>query len=164
MLGQSDVVARLSLSSPTGGWGQDIPNLSVVNLEVVNSGNKDFSSFPFGLTLSDGDYAVHCDIRSSDRHHQAEIITPFGPAAPAKELDFRLAPFNRRDAYTFLLYVVALDQKAHPGEIHLSSKEPVIFRTGPTIQEITLEAASRVVLDVGRVRITLGVPTKSPTK
>lgn len=77
----------------------DVPNLLVVNLEVMNGGNRDFTSFTFGVTLTEGDFAVHCDVSSADRHHGAEIV--LGPGAPAKTLDLKLTPFNRGDAYSF---------------------------------------------------------------
>lgn len=153
-LGRSDLTATLNLSSPQGGYGQKIPNLSIINLIIVNTGNRDFSSFNFGVTLADGDSAVHCDANSSNRHHSAKLVTPLGPGGPTSEFDFSLEPFHRQDSYSFTLYVVVMDQKDSPGEIRLSSSEPIAFKNGPSVREIALEA-SKVALEVGAFKISL---------
>jgi hypothetical protein len=154
MLGKSDITAQLNLSSPNGGYGQDVPNLSIINLEVLNSGNKDYASFKFGVTLSDGDKAVHSDVETLDRHHIANITTIIGPAAPAQLIDCTLEPFNRKDIYSFKIYVVVLDKKELPGDIELSSAEPVVFKRAARIPEIAL-AASKVALEIGGVKLFL---------
>jgi hypothetical protein len=155
MLGGSDVTATLNLGLRTGDYDLPISNLSVVNVEVVNSGNKDLTSFRFGLTLTDGDHAVHCDASTPDRHHKAEIIKAFDPADPTAGVDLEVVPFNRGDAYTFTLYVVVVDGKDRPGEIRLSSQEPVIFRKSPNIQELASSLASRFVIQVGGIKLFL---------
>jgi hypothetical protein len=155
MLGGSDVKGKLTLSSSTGGYAEDIPNLFVADVEIVNRGNRDFASFKIGFTLSDGDLAVHCAISAADRHHQAKISTQLGPATPAKAIDFDLAPFNRQDLYKFTLYIVVPDAAEQPGEIQLSSPEPVIFNKAPTTTERLLAAASKVTVDLGPLKLSI---------
>jgi hypothetical protein len=128
MLGESNVRAVLTLSSEVGGTGQDVPSLFVVKLQIVNRGNSDLESFEFGITLSEKEWAVHCDIQSPDRHHVGRVVNVLGPAAPTSEIDFCLKPFNRRDAYLFSIYVVGAEDKVSLNELTLSSKNPVAFR------------------------------------
>ena len=150
----SNVVGSLSLQSVTGGYALQIPNLAVARIEVVNRGNKDYASFRLGFTLSDGDSAVLCAVSSADRHHQAKLLTTLGPGAPVTELDCVLAPFNRKDLYTFTLYIVAQQGQEQIREIWLSSPEPVIFSKAPSVAEIAAEAAKGVV-GIGPFRIGL---------
>lgn len=44
-------------------------NLFLVTLELCNKGNKNFTSFPCGITLSSGDVAIYADFESTDRKH-----------------------------------------------------------------------------------------------
>jgi hypothetical protein len=145
MLSDSDVVATLSMFSEKGGSGIQIPNLFIAEVEVTNGGNKDLASFQMGVTLSKGDVAAHCAIVTSDRHHQANVLTPIGPAAPKGEIDFALVPFNRKDTYKFRLYVIN-SLSNNPGDITPSSPEPVIFqKTSDT--SVTLANAAVLLLE-----------------
>lgn len=150
----SDIRASLTLFSATGGYAQEIPNLFVANIEVVNRGNKDYSSFKLGFTLSNGDSAVHCAASSSDRHRQAQIMTTVGPGAPVKEIDCLLVPFNRQDLYKFTLYVATQHGAEHPGDIKIGSTEPVIFSQAPSVAEIAAEAA-KLAIKVGPLKISI---------
>jgi hypothetical protein len=153
-LGGSGLRARLNLSSDEGGYGQDLPNLAIVNLELINKGNRDLPTFSFGATLAPGDVCAHCDMQSSDRHHKTNLLTAIGPGSPTVELDFVLSPFNRGDVYTFKLYIIVVDGKDSPGELKLSSTEPIIFKALLNLPEVALEAASSI--SIGPFRIGLG--------
>jgi hypothetical protein len=155
MFDGSDVTANLTLSSKKGGSAENISNLFVAQIELANRGNKDFASFGFGMTLSDQDVAVHCAINAADRHHQPQIVTPLSPAACAREIDCLLVPFNRGDRYKITLYVVVVGPTQQPGEIQLSSPEPIIFNKAPTVAEMAIEAASRVALEIGPLRVSI---------
>ena len=148
----SSVVGSLSLQSSTGGYAEQVPNLFIAKIEVVNRGNKDYASFRLGFTLFTGDAALISAASSADRHHQAEVLTTLGPAAPVGELDYVLRPFNRKDLYAFTLYVVAQQGQEQVGEIRLSSPEPVIFTKAPTVAEIAAEAAKGMI-GIGPLRI-----------
>jgi hypothetical protein len=151
----ADVRASLTLYSPTGGYAQEIPSLFVVNIEVVNRGNKDYSSFNLGFTLSEHDSAVYCVPSSSDRHRQARVVTVLGPGAPVREIDCLLVPFNRMDRYKFNLYVVAEHGAQVPGDIKLGSTEPIVFSEAPTVTEVAVEAA-KIALKLGPLKISVG--------
>lgn len=155
MFADSEIVATLTLSSLLqGGYAQNIPNLSVANIEIINHGNKDYPEFKLGFSLSEGDAALHCVANALDRHHQVRFQTKLGPATPTTELDFVLAPFNRQDQYSFTLYVVAQEGRANPDEIKLGSPEPVIFTQVPTITQRLIEA-SKVAIELGPFKLML---------
>lgn len=154
MFSTGGVSARLTLASIKGGHGEDIPNLFVVKVDVVNGGNHDFQSFNVGLTLSQGDLAVHCDVATPDRHHQAKLATTIGPGAPAPVLDFELVPFNRQDLYKFTLYLVVPEGQTVPREIALSSPEPVTFKKSSSAEEMLLTVA-KVAIELGPFRLSV---------
>ena len=137
MLSDSDVRAKLNIYSETGGYGEDVPNLFIAEVELINAGNKDLPSFQMGMTLSEGDVAAHCIVITSDRHHKATTDTRIGPAGPGTEIDFTLVPFNRKDVYKFRLYLINRSQST-PGEIHLSSPAPVVFQK---VTDVSLEVS-----------------------
>lgn len=144
-IGGSDIVAKLNLHSESGGSGNDVPNLHIAEIELTNRGNKDFPTFKMGLTLTPGNLAVHCAIRSDDRHHQATVLTTIGPGAPQNEIDFQLAPFNRRDVYRLKLYLVAIGG-ADLGPIQPGSSEPVVFTQTPAFGEV-VSVAGKIALE-----------------
>jgi len=154
MFSTAGVAARLNLASVKGGYGDDIPNLFVVKIDVVNGGNHDFQLFKVGLTLSQGDVAVHCDVDTPDRHHQAKLVTTIGPGAPAPVLDLEFVPLNRQDLYKFTLYLVVPEGQAAPSEIGLSSPEPVIFKKSSSAEEMLLTVA-KVAIEVGPFRLSV---------
>ncbi|MGB8496358.1 MAG: hypothetical protein WCE53_18325 [Candidatus Acidiferrum sp.] len=156
MLTNSDITATLTLSAPLtgGGYAQNVPNLSVANIEVVNRGNADYGEFRMGLTLCEGDTALHCTVNPVDRHHHAQIKTQLGPGAPSGEIDFLLVPFNRQDQYKFTVYAVAREGAEMPGKIELGSPEPVTFDEAPTATETLVESA-KVALAIGPLKISI---------
>jgi hypothetical protein len=126
-------------------------NMFVFDIYVVNRGNKDIDEFPLGFTLEKGDQAIYLEYESPDRHH---TITPSGVSlsTPKSEVDIKLKPFNRKDWYTFRVYVVPEGDFA-PGMIELSSPYPIRFTTMPTMGEM-LAAATEVAVKVGPISIS----------
>jgi hypothetical protein len=151
----SHVLGSLTLQSATAGYALQIPNLSIANIELVNSGNKDYPSFRLGFTLSDGDAALLCLATTPDRHHEAQILTQLGPGAPAANIDCILHPFNRQDLYKFTLYIVANQAAEAVGQIQLGSPEPVIFKQTPTMTQIAAQAAKGLVAGIGPLDIRI---------
>lgn len=156
MFSGSEILATLTLSSPLrAGYFQNVPNLSVVNIEISNPGNIDYSEFKWGITLSEGDVALHCTANPPDRFHQAHIVSQVGPSTPAAHLDFVLKPFNRRDKYTLTAYVAALNGAEEPGKIEIGSEAPVVFRDIAVSSEV-LTGAAKLALEIGRISISVG--------
>jgi hypothetical protein len=122
-------------------------NLYLTELSIVNTGNQNIKEFTIGVTLSDTDRIVnaHCD--APDRHHNANQVGEITPADPKQAVDFKLIPFNRRDTYLFrLLSTCAKD--GEPGDIKLSSNEPVNFVAQIDFAESLTRSAPEIVFDV----------------
>jgi hypothetical protein len=120
-------------------------NLYVADVQIVNRGNKDHSQFTFGITLADGDTAVHVEPYGLDRHHAASLPNPPSPGKPTSELDITLKPFNRGNSYTLRVFVVA--GSAQPGAISIGSSEAIRFTDMPTLSEAVAQAASGITLN-----------------
>lgn len=123
------------------------PNLHVAEVQVVNRGNRDFDTFSFGLTLATGDQAVHVDPVTSDRHHTVTIDPLIAPDKMQSKSDFTLRPFNRRDAYTLRVFIVA--GNSMPGAISVSSPEPIRFTDIPSLTETIAQIASSTSFPLG---------------
>ena len=120
----------------------------------MNKSSDDFESFQFGVTLSPEDRVIYTTALAKNRHHQIKQITPATLSDPKSEIDFILHPFNRGDTYSLRLLVKIPEDKESPGEIELSSPEPVSFISLPTIAEVVEEAASRASLSLGIFQIS----------
>lgn len=131
----------------------EFSNLHLAELNIVNRGNRDFTNFRFGLTLSATDTCVHAEPTESDRHHVATLATAITPATPSSILDFTLEPFNRGDAYTIKLFIVA--GGIEPESIIVSSAESVRFADIPSLAETLGDIASTMTLKLGPVNLTI---------
>jgi hypothetical protein len=151
--GGSELSARLIISAP----GRDVhlENLFLAEIQLVNRGNKDLSKLDMGITLSDGDTAVHLICESPDRHHRIAVTTPVNAASPARDVDFQLVPFNRGDIYNLKMYLVVPVSSSNPGKILFGSSEPVVFAPMPTLKELASEAASKLTVTIGPLRVSL---------
>jgi hypothetical protein len=154
-LADSQIIATLNLSSPTAGYGTNIPNLFIADIRLENRGNRDLVALELGLTLSETDSAVYCSINSIDRHHVGTIKNPVGPGSPSREIDIRLVPFNRQDIYNLTLYLVTDPTSDEPGEIGFSSTEPVVFTRKPSVAELAAEVATGLAFRLGPIHVSL---------
>lgn len=130
-------------------------NLFLAEAQVVNRGNQDLPEFKFGVTLGLGDSCIYVDPSPPDRHHKASLDATPGPDAPRSEIDFTLAPFNRKDSYSFKLYLVIPAGAKEPGELRFGSSSGVTFVAMPTMGETLARAASEVTVKIGPLRVGL---------
>jgi len=129
--------ARLTVSDR--GSDYRFQNLFIVRVALKNTGNSDYDTFDIGITLADGDKAIHVEAVSDDRHHVVRQVTPVGLATAASELDFQLQPFNRRNTYQLNVFVTIPESHDNPGEVILSSPHPVRFVEPPKVAETAAE-------------------------
>jgi len=137
------LVTRVTIDDGTREY--TFPNLYVANVRIANRGNRDFSTFTFGITLAPEDRAVYVEPYGSDRHHVFLCTNMCTPATPTRELDFRLRPLNRGDVYTFKAFIVAGEHG--PGSLSVSSAEAIRFTDIPnasTLLATITPAAVRV--------------------
>lgn len=129
-------------------------NLFFVDIQLVNKGNIDIESFPFGVTLSGGDECVHVEHTAPNRHHIISQSPVIKPQNPSNEIDFTLTPFNRKDSYLFKLYIVIPDDAKDPKNIILGSPNPIKFAEMPTVSETLSKAAEGFSVSIGLIDIT----------
>lgn len=133
---------RPTVTVSDGATTYQFANLYVADVQIVNRGNRDYSTFSFGLTLADGDTCVHVESLTADRHHFATLPVAVTPANPSRVFDAVLRPFNRADVYTFKVFIVS--SGAMPGSVEVSSSDPVRFVDIPTLAETLSEIAVKV--------------------
>ena len=155
-LGDSHLRTKITMSDGHNELSFD--NLFLVDIQIVNKGNRDVKEFRFGVNLSGGDRAVYVIPMAQDRLHKADVATPVNPATPSSEIDLVLKPFNRRDSYALKLYVVVANGKEAPENISLVSDEPIRFIHMPTIGEMVAQTARYTSIKLGPIRITASSP------
>lgn len=125
--GSNDSGLSATVILDAGGQSGQYDSLHLMEFELVNSGNQDVAEFPFGITLADGDVAVHLQAVAPDRHHAVVQETELGPGSPGSELDLVLRPFNRGDKYILRLHIVIPAERSSPGFPELGSSRSVRF-------------------------------------
>ncbi|MGE5626905.1 MAG: hypothetical protein ACM3X7_02180 [Solirubrobacterales bacterium] len=113
-------------------------NLFVVNIEMINKGNKDFDKFTFGVTLDKEDKIINIEKKHFDKFHDINIIDEVSPKQPLNEVEIILKPFNRKDTYNIRMYVVIPEKNQQPSELQFSSPHSVKFTSMPSLGEATL--------------------------
>ncbi len=134
-------------------------NLFIAEIQVLNRGNTDFTSFSFGVTLSGGDVCIHVEHISPDRHHEVTQKPVTTPQDPSYVIDFLLKPFNRKDSYTFKFYIVIPDSASDPKDIELSTSLPIRFAEMPTASEALSKVAQGFSISIGLFDISASVKT-----
>ncbi|MGH9927659.1 MAG: hypothetical protein ACREA9_00375, partial [Pyrinomonadaceae bacterium] len=105
-------------------------NLSLGRVTLVNTGNKDYEEFNFGLTLSGLNMAVALQPETQDRYHEMSSSPPIDLGVLDNEIDFTLKPFYRNDTYSVVIYILPeprSDGENSLIEIELIPKHPVRF-------------------------------------
>jgi hypothetical protein len=136
------------------GWTSEFDNMRIVELLLVNDGSKDFAKFTFGVTLPRGDVAVRVVGEGPDRHHKVEM-----PAVDWRsttgEIDFSLAPFNRKDAYTIRIFAFSPLLPRLGGEVTVSSAEPVKFVRQSASSALAFAAEVIPLIGLGPLSVSL---------
>ena len=94
-------------------------------IQLVNSGLKDYSDFPLGITVPENVNFVQIKSTSSDRHHIAEYTDSPSLKNQIRSFDINLKPFNRKDKYTFDILLTTDSSTIAQTDIQISSPMPV---------------------------------------
>ena len=124
--------AKLSITS--NGQVSEFDNLLIVNVLLVNTGNKDLDKFSFGVTASEGTQIIWAEGNGSDRHHVINLSHEPQPSNPVPLVDFECRPFHRHDSYRVKLYLVSIATASEPATIHISTPESVKFVEASSLQ------------------------------
>ena len=129
-------------------------NLFLVEVQLINRGNRDLDEFKFGVTLDDGDRCIYVETTHPDRYHVVEQLTPVTPTEPRGAIDFSLRPFNRRDLYSFRLYVVVPDGRLGPDTPRLETASPIRFVAMSGPNSVVAAVAQQLVVSIAGVSIS----------
>lgn len=101
----SGLRAELNLYTEEGASIRSFPNLFLVILNVKNSSNKDFDTYEFGITLDGSETIVKAVGEGKSRHHRVMASPTIDFDSTSDVVDFKLAPFNKKDVATIWLYI-----------------------------------------------------------
>jgi hypothetical protein len=114
---QAEVLIKLK------GEEKSFSNLTLGRVKIKNTSNRDFEEFKFGVTLSGLSMAVYLRAESQDRYHQITSDPQIDLEHLDDEIDFTLKPFNRKDVYSVVLFILPIGDD--PVEIKLVTNHPV---------------------------------------
>lgn len=124
-IGISSLKAELKMTD--GLETRHFQNLFVAEIILRNKGNTHIDEFNFGITLGEGDVAIYTQSENQDRHHTLTQVSQVALGSTAKEIDFVCKPFNRKDTYSFKVFISIPSNEKEPKDILLSSSYPVKF-------------------------------------
>jgi hypothetical protein len=138
-------LTKITFSGTTENFHFD--NLYIVQIPILNEGNKDYSEFNFGITLPESVTAVNLKLKGKDRHHLIEAEQNIDFDSPSNTIDFKLKPFNRKDLYHITLFVTCVNNNILEG-ISFSSNMPVRFKDIAIIPEkkIILKILNEIIM------------------
>lgn len=151
MSGKSSLSTRLVVEKDETTYEYD--NLYVASVNLDNSGNQDYESFRFGVTLPKNADVIHVDTFSEDRHHDIRQITDLGLDEPVREVDFELKPFNRQDSYQFDLHIVLSSRRLSSESISFGTSYPVKFVDANQAADLAAEIGLEVLKRFAFVRL-----------
>jgi hypothetical protein len=135
-------------------------NLALGRVTIVNTGNKDYEEFKFGLTLSGLNLAVAVHPETSDRYHEMAFSPAIGLDCLDSDIDFTLKPFNRNDTYHVVIYILPEPVNVHGEEpvidMELVTKHPVTFVELSAYRDLAKSVAFGVMEGVP----TIGLPIR----
>ena len=103
-------------------------NLYIVETQIRNEGNTDFSNFDLKLTLSPFAKIVYLDCKGQDTSHEAVLKEKIEFASPSMIADLFLNPFNRNNTFHITIYATCeSNQPLTKRDIKYSSKTSVNF-------------------------------------
>jgi hypothetical protein len=149
-----DLDAKVTLVH--SGATNEFANLFIGSVKVQNRGNQNFADFELGIELGEEDRCVYVGWRNPDQHHKISLLTPVSPGKPARQLNFSLKPFNRRNEYTLKLYLVLPGGVTEPQPMRFSSPEPIRFVDMPTVAETLAQVAEGSVAKLGPFYVRIG--------
>jgi hypothetical protein len=124
-LGLSTLKAELQVTD--GVETRHFQNLFIAEITLTNRGNEHIDEFQFGITLGGEDVALYTEPDISDRHHSLTQTSQVALGGGSQEVDFVCKPFNRKDKYSFKVFLSIPHGKAEPEDIVPSTSHPIRF-------------------------------------
>jgi hypothetical protein len=134
-LGVSSLMTQINISD--GQKDYKFNNLFIARVEIHNSANADYEQFDLGITLPEGSQAIYVQAAAEDRYRETEFTKQVSLEKPRNEIDLVLRPFNRKDLYSFDVFIVIDGATPELGNIKLHSRQSIQFKnyTGGRLTE-----------------------------
>lgn len=118
--------SAITLASTADGAQYHYKKLSTVQLEIINTGNKDLDYLDFGIGLPTTSEIIGVQHHGQDRYHVVTHTPEISITQTSSIIDFKLTPFHRKDAYLVTLVVSGTEPDLQ-GKIQLSKRQPIKF-------------------------------------
>lgn len=134
-----DYLTKITLSGTTSVYHFD--SLYIAKIKIVNSGNKDYGNFTFGITTPDNVEIVNIETNGEDRHHSINYTPTIDFSNKSSIVDFSLTPFNRKNSYSIELLLTSVDSVKNI-DLEFSTELPVKIIEATTVSVTTSEILS----------------------
>lgn len=121
-------------------------NLFTGTINLINTGQNDYSQFNFGLTTSKKIKFLHVKPITLDRHHMAEFINEPSLKNQINSFDVSLKPFNRKDNYIIDILLATEQVGMSESDIKISSSMPIKWSKINSFNEIGFEMVNNSLL------------------
>lgn len=120
-------------------------HLYLVQLDIINVGNRDLEEFSFGITFNDSDRILFSQCFAKDRHHAIIGAPTPSITIPLSQIDFKCRPFNRRDSYSVTLYAAPALGQTDISEPILSTSQSVRLTREPGLSEQIIKTTTGII-------------------
>lgn len=146
---------RINAQATIDGQAYDIARVSILTIDVINTGAKDFPEFDFSVLVNSKERVV-----AFATPDPTPFLVMAGADAsvegnPKSAVKFICRPFNRGDAYSCKLIVFSETEDASVKEATIGSGHPVQFIASPTTTQLLLAVAKNYAVQIGPIKIGL---------
>ncbi|MFC0878795.1 hypothetical protein ACE01N_19525 [Saccharicrinis sp. FJH2] len=131
-----DYLTKITLSGTTSVYHFD--SLYIAKISIINSGNKDYPDFSFGITTPDNVEIVNIETNGEDRHHNINYTPDIDFSNKSNIVDFSLTPFNRKNSYNIELLLTSVESVKNI-DLNFSTDLPVKIIEATTVSVTTGE-------------------------
>ena len=122
-------------------------NLFTGTINLINTGQNDYSEFNFGITTSEKIKFLHVKPITLDRHHIVKLISEPSLKNQMNSFDISLKPFNRKDKYSFDILLATDQVGMSESDVKISSSMPIKWTKIISSNEIVFEIVNNSFLE-----------------
>jgi len=119
--------------------------LAIVQIELINTGNKDYESFEFAFNIPENSKVIGLQNEGKGRLHNVTHKPEITMNEPTHQIDFTLHPFNRKERYKITMVVNGTD-KDLANNIKLDTRQSIKFIDVDSDKKLTLNLTGLVLL------------------
>jgi hypothetical protein len=136
--------SEFTLSDSVTGSKHHYAGISTVKLELINTGNKDITSFDVGINLPDGAIILGIQHKTPDRYHVITQTPAISITAPESYVDLVFKPFNRGENYSTTL-IVSYTGGDLLNQVKLSTTQAIRFIDELAVHQLDIDVLSQFI-------------------